>query len=836
MNYGEDPDRLRTWEDVQHEEELALEQRTGHPSASPRVGLAFSGGGIRSATFNLGILQALAKQGVLPCIDYLSTVSGGGYIGGWLIAWIQRDGAQEVYRQLAAPADSRITWLRRFSNYLTPRAGLLSTDSLAFGLTYIRNVVLNLGILVSLLAGLMLVPRMLAQMAQPALPGWTSVLAPAADLLLAVAAAWTGWNLARIGKPDHPRRQSAAGVFLTVVLPLLLMASLWAFALWESRGKPHLHGWGWWVGWTVGGYEIACLLAVLCYYGFRPRHLHTAWIRRNWWLAAGVSGLVAGSFWGFLLWKLQALFSVWRKSPAQGVWLFVGWGAPLVAVSFLAAAGLHVGLMGNSFSDELREWLTRAAALACGTFIGLIAFFAITVYGPWLFTGPGPLLAMAGAIWLAAIVAGLLAGKKVGQSESGAALRFIAQIAPSIFLLGLCALLSRVVGWAAPPAAWLAPACAALIVLALLLSWRVDLNEFSMQMLYRNRLVRCYIGASHQPRNPQPLTGFDPDDDIPLSSFCPGESYSGPLPIFNTTLNEVCPDDLAWQERKGRSFTFTPLYSGYGDAAYRPTNQYGYSGGVFLGTAMGISGAAANPGLGPKTRPDLAALMTVFDIRLGWWMGNPVASTWKRSSPRLGLPYLLRELLGKTTEDSAYINLSDGGNFENLGIYELVRRRCRFIIACDADMDGELTCDDLANAIRKCRIDFRTEIDIDVTPIRARQRYWAQGTIAYPGDEPAGTLIYLKASVLAEGGKEPTDVLAYKTRCPAFPHESTADQWFSEDQFESYRCLGQHIAETAIQQGAVTALNQHMASAAAAPTPGHSGRGSAAAQSPTGPH
>ena len=104
------------------------------------AGLAFSGGGIRSATFNLGVLQGLARMGLLPMFDYLSTVSGGGYIGSWFSAWIKRERsldkvAGELRRQQVSGANYRepdpIAFLRKYSNYLTPKVGMLTEDTWA---------------------------------------------------------------------------------------------------------------------------------------------------------------------------------------------------------------------------------------------------------------------------------------------------------------------------------------------------------------------------------------------------------------------------------------------------------------------------------------------------------------------------------------------------------------------------------------------------------------------------------------------------------------------------------------------------------------------------------
>jgi hypothetical protein len=143
------------------------------------------------------------------------------------------------------------------------------------------------------------------------------------------------------------------------------------------------------------------------------------------------------------------------------------------------------------------------------------------------------------------------------------------------------------------------------------------------------------------------------------------------------------------------------------------------------------------------------------------------------------------------------VNLSDGGHFDNLGIYELVRRRCRYIIACDGEQDGDITFGGLASVIRKCQTDFGATIEINVDRLRLNDQrrsvaHCAVGSITYANRE-VGLLVYLKSSLT---GNEDPDVLEYQSRNEMFPHESTGDQWFDESQFESYRRLGLHIADT----------------------------------------
>jgi len=299
-----------------------------------------------------------------------------------------------------------------------------------------------------------------------------------------------------------------------------------------------------------------------------------------------------------------------------------------------------------------------------------------------------------------------------------------------------------------------------------------------------------------------------------LKSFLPAAGYFGPYPLVNATLNLTRGSELAWQERKASSFLFAPRYCGFDlgrprangrdpdlwPSAYRPTETYAYPDcGVHLGTAMAISGAAASPNRGFHTSASLAFLMTVFDVRLGWWLGNSRRNKKAgKSSPELGLMYLVKELLGLTDDRSGFVYVSDGGHFENLGIYELVRRRCRYIIACDAEQDENLKFGGLAGAIRKCRTDFGVEINVDLHRLEKvdglSRAHCVVGTISYPKPEPAGVLLYIKATLT---GDEPSDVSEYRSRQTAFPHQSTGDQWFDESQFESYRRLGLHIADGA---------------------------------------
>jgi len=340
----------------------------------------------------------------------------------------------------------------------------------------------------------------------------------------------------------------------------------------------------------------------------------------------------------------------------------------------------------------------------------------------------------------------------------------------------------------------------------------INANKFSLHATYRNRLIRAYLAASREafdPDHPSPkarkphlFTGFDPDDNFELHKL----SSEKPLHMINGALNLVKGEQLAWQERKAESFTMSRLHCGSLHVGYRPSVEYGK--GITLGTALAISGAAANPNMGYHSSPVVGFLMALFNVRLGWWLGNPGrpgADTWRRSGPGYAVGPLFSEALGNTTDRYKYVNLSDGGHFENLGLYEMVLRRCHYIVVSDAGEDPECSFADLGEAVRKIRIDFGIPIEFGPMSIYPRSQIDALkgpghnsaiGRIRYSvvdgSAAPDGVLVYIKPACY---GDEPRDIYEYFKTSKTFPHEGTADQFFSESQFESYRMLGAHTME-----------------------------------------
>jgi hypothetical protein len=329
---------------------------------------------------------------------------------------------------------------------------------------------------------------------------------------------------------------------------------------------------------------------------------------------------------------------------------------------------------------------------------------------------------------------------------------------------------------------------------------------FSLNQFYRNRLVRCFLGATRGKRDTQTFTGFDFNDDIPFQQFDTtdgAQPYRGPMPLVNTNLNLGASSDLALHSRRSANFVFTPRYAGFAQGSHSGFHSaasfYQSQRHLTLGTAVSISGAAASPNMGCHSSPSASFLMTLFNVRLGWWVPNTRKPADSRI-PLVGVWALLRELLGRPGDAGHFVNLSDGGHFENLALYELIRRKCRLIILGDGEQDGDLSFGSLGNVIRLCELDFGARIALDVSAIRDKdsrgfsRAHCAVGTVHYP-DGTFGAILYLKSSLT---GDEPSELHQYKADHPAFPHESTADQFFSEAQFESYRALGAHIAETAL--------------------------------------
>jgi hypothetical protein len=552
-----------------------------------------------------------------------------------------------------------------------------------------------------------------------------------------------------------------------------------------------------------------------------------------------------------LLCAIMLLIHGWAVAhdEAQSAWLAFVWTPGLLLVAFALAINVLIGILGRASAEGVREWWSRLAAWILIYGIGWTAILFAAVFGPlWIerigLSGGWHGISIG---WVLTTVGGLIAGNSSDtsgaaangakqKSKSQQALEIFTVVAPFIFIAGLLLAVSfgvhmllvklstaftsvestfsrtlfdlRDQHWMLVSQVSTSSLVAVLLVLILclgLLALRVDINEFSLNAFYRNRLVRCYLGASRPPkeRKPQHFTGFDESDDLAMEAL---QNTTGLLHVVNCALNLGGSHDLALHTRHSASFTITPFALGsYYQTAVAPGERVpiGFAATsdikdgankTTLGQAISVSGAAASPNQGFHTAPAVAFVLTVFNARLGWWFPNPLFKL-KSPSPRSSLKYLLKELFGFANEQGKFLMISDGGHFENLGVYELIRRECKVIIASDAECDADLQFEGLGKLIRMCDVDLQTKIEIAVSAIRPDlQTGWSKGRCAVgkiryaSGKE--GTLIYIKASMT---GREDTAILQYKATHARFPHESTGNQFYGEDQFESYRRLGGEI-------------------------------------------
>jgi hypothetical protein len=875
--------------------------------------LCFSGGGIRSATFGLGIIQALAKHNLLTKFDYLSTVSGGGYLGSWLSAWIKRKqdelaaakvgkvvdgnlytqadadaerqksssfGIEDIQRRLNSsdkfadnkpnPEPREITRLREYSNYMSPKVGILSADSWTLLAIYLRNLFLNSTVSVPIIAAVLLLPRMFLSITNRQVPDNISITA----LILSVIAGGVAVGFITKKRPskikDAEKEKYATDIWVVgfAIIPLIVSAfSATTFWTWFiSSDKKLFDGFIY----SNNSYNIYFFFIFsLAIYLLGTFFFSLAGIifRNGFYLSVKefLSGCAVSSVGGFLLWLTAKNLPVINSDLY--VCLYVCFAVPVFLMLFLLAATFFVGLTSKFFiKDPDREWLARF-----GAWILIICLFWIVLNALVLFGTKGfeavidkiidgtmstaSITAKISA--LVPIVSGIISlfggfsekskvKDEVPKDFLSRALKF-APIAGVVFLgslfIGLASLTAFILKHSLPfftetfdflkPVSGIESLCYLGIWFALLSAcgiWMggfVNINKFSLHSTYRNRLIRAYLGASRPMRNANLFTGFDDDDNLLLDSL----KGQKPFHIVNGTLNLVSSANLAWQNRKAASFSMSPLHCGSSILGYRKTVEYAKSpnsgNSIRLGTAMAISGAAANPNMGYISSPILTFVMTLFNIRLGWWLGNTGTrgddedlrgrKFFEKSSPTMAPLPLLNELLGRTDENKRYINLSDGGHFENLGIYEMIMRRCKFIVLSDAAADGNFTFGEISNAIEKCKVDLGVNIvfenglplfsreDAEANEI-TRMRF-AVADIIYPekdGDNHlTGTLLYIRPTFY---GKEPTNVFHYAAENPTFPHQSTADQQYDEHQFEAYRTLGFFIMNELLENNDANGL------------------------------
>ena len=785
------------------------------------TGLALSGGGIRSATLSLGTLQALARGHALDQFDYLSTVSGGGYTGSFLCSLFipekVRQGnaaapsdaelqqaartAQEKLQATeqrsnahASPASKPISWLRNSGRYLAPNGG----GDVWFGFTtWLRNLLAVHYVLgVTLVCALALL-GLLNQGMKAYLP-------------FAVPASLSAGALYGL---------LAQGIAAVAVLPL-------GVAYWLTEMPKGKQG-----GWLSGVCTFTALLGLL--------------LGPVLWLAANCLGRLATADWQISAMRVLAgvllLASAWYLATWSWTWSEDRQGRP--------AAWMQV----------TRTRLTRYLSRALGSTAALLVLSLVLAACEWLLQKLSSVHGVVGGSVLTALLGlwKLLPSSKSLPLNKPLALQWLPLL--GAVLLGTL----LVLGWGTV-AAWLIGTCTPLpaLLVLLLLAWITGecfqfLNLSTIQNLYTARIVRAYLGATNIARDKaehQDMTEPHATDDMALDQYHGRCDSAGsvqlhslaPLHLINVTINETVASQgsLVNQDRKGLSLAVTPdgfMVDGAFSARPRdPQQKHPFFEKLSIGRWIGISGAAFTPGLGRGTRPELAMLMVLANVRLGYWWQVKLTPKSKRTRARTGHTarrwpfatqlHLLREMRGNFfgTNDSHWY-LSDGGHFENTGVYELLRRRLDFILALDNGADASYQFEDVANLMRLAAVDMGAQFT-PIPPETVAQRL--QGTpqadlasllgnpTGFPRDEGKGqhfllayqvslpatdafaahttVLLWVKPRVTE---KASLDLRQYQATHTPFPQEPTADQFFDDQQWESYRQLGQHAGQTLLEGG-----------------------------------
>jgi Patatin-like phospholipase len=750
---------------------IALEEenheRDDTPIKRPRadanvVGLALSGGGIRSAAFCLGAMQALDAHGIIEKIDYLSTVSGGGYIGTSMTAAMSHGTAGKFpfSSDLQTGEVAGVQHIRDHSNYLFPPGTLNIFSNIV---VYLRGLFANV---------MLLLPWLLFA---AAFTIWSN---PTENSLVLTKIGDYFLNLP-VPVPHFGLTLHAFAVFFIVVL-------LWA--LWRStRWRRTISDIG------PGALFFALLLAVLL--------------------------IVA--FWELQPLLLEGMFGIEHaveanKQPAASEGLLgtvSSWLKTLAAL--FASIGTVVGFCSKFLADALKRNTEKPGAKAFVTRIAIkLAMYvagAAVPLGLWV-------------VYLYLSYWGILSCKE--DDCAGHAPWLTALANKVLFASGAVPILYLVIG-----------------IPILVIGWILSPNANSLHQLYRDRLSKAFLfDPTHRVLARgwfgKEVTGAEADTHLrggdlkPLNALLVSKlnPHLAPYHLINTALNI---EASKFANRRGRNadfFVFSPLFTGSEATGYVGTIWMEKKmAGLTAGAAMAISGAAASSNMGSATIKPLVPTLAILNIRLGYWLTNPRKVAGDLKKPMLqwlfDQLYFMKELFGLLTEDSETVYLTDGGHIENLGIYELFRRRCKLIIAIDSEADPEMSFRSLVTLERYARIDFGLRIGLPWAAVRdATQRaskqvletgglppsqaahgpHCALGTIYYPrknGDEndanSTGVLLYVKSSFT---GDENDYVVDYKRRNPDFPHETTLDQLFTEEQFEVYRNLGFHTVNSAFKR------------------------------------
>ncbi|MBA3582636.1 MAG: patatin-like phospholipase family protein [Gammaproteobacteria bacterium] len=673
---------------------------------------AISGGGIRSSSLGLGVMQALVAAGLMKKFDYLSTVSGGGYIGSAL-TWFLKQGLPDQH--LAGVDADNFPFGR-------PRAGARQGQQLNTPAVHDHNAILNF------------------------IRQHGTYLTPGQGL--------NGWAL--IGLALRATLVSLTTYFLLFISAFLLLITLNIF---ES-------------------------------------------------VDVSVIGLPA---------KLQPTFN---NLPITVATLSL---VAYIIGSFIYALSTRWSTDNSSFRYRLRTWaqISQGKLLSMGLLFFIVGLLPYT-YG-WLETLNAKLQA-AGTLTVLGSAWGFFQRGQRDKKEKRPNIitASLDMIASGFILYGLAFGAYTIASWVLT-SDYTALFSSVIVITSVILGVAVNTNYLGLHRMYRDRLMETFLPNLESVRQNRWQLSTDADIAL-LETMCqtPNER-----PYHLIGANVVLTDSLEtkYRGRGGDSFLFSPLYCGSDATGWAQTSQYmkaGNSSGMTLATAMAISGASFNPnagnnGGGLTHNRIVSTLFNLLNLRLGYWANNPAFVNKVIFKPNFLYPGIIKGgiLGGHLRETHRHIELTDGGHFDNLGLYELIRRQLKLIVIVDGGADPEFRFDDLGNAVERARVDFgtgikfehpvynltnlmpssATESDVLNDRFKLARHGFALGRIEY-ADGSEGKIIYVKSTLTH---KQSVDIFSYKGSHPEFPHEPTADQFFNEVQFEAYRELGYYLGWAMIE-------------------------------------
>lgn len=845
---------------------MGVVRPAGHENAT--WALAFSGGGIRSATFCLGALQGLAQaqpttsegnspsSNMLMQFDYLSTVSGGGYIGGFFASLfckdrLNQDGklddkatAQQAYRVLAEdppgrlrgdvhfqakrPGVAPLAWLRENGRYLAPTG---TGDLFYAGAIAVRNWCALHFVWGTMLLALYL---LLAFMHVFVMASWNAGFCHDQNHALGVLQLHHQCLGYEMQKFEMSLLRAVEAKEATIwwspawwlMFPLLM---LWLIpsgvAFWMTHpplghalnAKPHRFS-------KAAMCALIVAVALLVFAWMVQPAVGAQWKPLGVALFAFGYLVMAGVIWHWLTCALAQSISAQRVMLVRALAKGFRWGGTLALFAAVHTTAqtlyAHVGRIEASISSAgavaVLVWIVRRLASA----------FEEKEREGWLRKIPFQAIVSAAGLSLLFLVALFWALVVLWIQWRGAApdhrlLENTAEYWGVAHVLGVCLLLT-------------------LGLATILGRFPGFLNLSTLHGFYSARLTRAYLGASNGARfkaGPDNIKLRSVAQPAPGDHLTPEAYYQNalaPMHIINICMNQNSDpaEQLIQRDRKGRPLAILP--SGFMLDGWHhrmpDTKQVGaISASLTIGEWIGVSGAAIATGMGRDSGLSRALLNGLANLRLGrWWESGVLTEPQTSASRRLRQlfktqTYLFDELFGRFHGPRRPLHyLSDGGHFENTALYELVRpeRGVRLMVACDCGCDPLYQFADLANLIRLARIDFGIEVEVDSkiadddllgkifgTPEQflpgCRAPHAAQkcalllkvyhGAAAREALRPDARIILIKPRVTANLG---ADLAQYRAVHLAFPQEPTADQFYDEAQWESYRKLGLELTKT----------------------------------------